>query len=96
MKFWDHACSSRTCFLLEQKLVFIRSKRSSNFFSTDGQLGYCNDIPELFESIDINYDPDDWRLFIDSSKESIKAVLLHNGNILPSVPVAYSTTLKES
>ena len=26
----------------------------------------------------------------------MKAVLLHNGNILPSVPVAYSTTLKEN
>ena len=59
-------------------------------------LRYCNNIPGLFESIGINYDPNDWRLFVDSSKESMKAVLLHNGNILPSVPVAYSTTLKEN
>ena len=43
-----------------------------------------------------NYDPNDWRLFIDSSKKSIKAVLLHIGNILPSVPIAYSTTMKET
>ena len=29
-------------------------------------------------------------------KDSIKAVLLHNGNTLPSVPIAYITTMKES
>ena len=73
-----------------------RSKRLSNFFSTDGKLCYCNDIPALFESIGINDDPDKRRLFLDGSKKSIKAVLLHNGNILPSVAVAYSTTLKET
>ena len=33
---------------------------------------------------------------IDSSKKSFKAVLLHIGNILPSVPIAYSTTKKET
>ena len=72
-----------------------RSKRSPNLFSTDNELCYCNDIPILFESIGMNYDPDDWRLFIDGFKASIKAVLLHHGKILPSVPIAYSTTLKE-
>ena len=38
----------------------------------------------------------DWRLFIDSSKTSLKAVLLHNGNIKPSIPVSYSTLRKET
>ena len=33
---------------------------------------------------------------MDGSKESIKAVLFHKENILLSVPVAYSTTLKET
>ena len=42
------------------------------------------------------HDQTNWRLFIDSSKESIKAVLLHNGNRYPSAPVAYSTTLKKT
>ncbi|KAJ4431971.1 hypothetical protein ANN_20580 [Periplaneta americana] len=32
----------------------------------------------------------DWRLFIDSSKRSLKAVLLHIGNVFPSVPIAYN------
>ena len=66
-----------------------RSKHSSGFFSTDGELCYCNDIPALFESIAIIYDPNDLRLLIDSSKKSIKAFLLLNGNTLQSVPVAY-------
>ena len=35
--------------------------------------------------LDVNYDPNNWRLFIDSSEKSIKAMLLHIGNILPSV-----------
>lgn len=41
------------------------------------------------------YEPKDWRLFIDSSKRSLKCVLLHNGNQFASVPIAHSTTLKE-
>jgi len=41
------------------------------------------------------YVPKDWRLFIDSSKRSLKCVLLHNGNQFVSVPLAHSTTLKE-
>jgi len=36
------------------------------------------------------------RLFIDSSKTSLKTVLLHNGNKFPSVPIAYGTNLKET
>ena len=43
-----------------------------------------------------NYDPNDRRLFIDSSKKSIKAVLLHIGNILPSVSITYSTTMQNN
>ncbi len=33
--------------------------------------------------------------FIDSSKGSLECVLLHNGNLYDSVPLAHSTTLKE-
>lgn len=42
-----------------------------------------------------HFDPNEWRLFIDGSKTSIKAVLLHNGNVKPSVPVAFAIGLKE-
>lgn len=37
-----------------------------------------------------------WRLFIDSSKLNLKAVLPQNGNDLPSVPLAYSIHIKET
>jgi hypothetical protein len=38
----------------------------------------------------------EWRLFIDSSKRSLKAVLLHNGNYYTSLPIGHSVHLKES
>jgi len=37
-----------------------------------------------------------WRLFIGSSKTSLKAVLLYNGNVKPSIPVGYSILRKET
>ena len=42
------------------------------------------------------YNFNDWRLFIDASKSSLKAVLLHNTNQFASIPLAYSTWMKES
>ena len=74
-------------------------KRSLTFeanFSCNEELTYCNDIPALFSMLDIDFDPGQWRLFIDGSKFSIKAVLLHIGNKLPSIPIAYSRTMKET
>ena len=48
----------------------------------------------LFSVFNIDYDVSEWRLFIDARKYSIKAVLLHNGNIYPSIPIDHSVTLK--
>jgi hypothetical protein len=47
-------------------------------------------------ALNINHKPEDWRLFIDLSKSSLKAVLLHNGNVLPSIPAGYAVNMKES
>ncbi|GFU38630.1 uncharacterized protein TNCV_1495621 [Trichonephila clavipes] len=41
------------------------------------------------------FQPSDWRLFIDSSKRSLKCILLNNGNKYGFIPIAYSVTLKE-
>jgi len=41
------------------------------------------------------YNLDQWRLFIDSSKVSLKLVLLHNGNRFPSVPLAHAANMTE-
>ena len=67
-----------------------------NLFSKDEGIFYCNDILELIHTLVENYDPNDSRLFIDSFKKSIETVLLHIRNILPFVPVAYSTTMKKT
>ena len=58
-------------------------------------LCYGTDIQGLFQEIDIAYSASDWRLFIDSSKRSLKAALLHNGNVYPSIPIAHSVQMKE-
>jgi len=42
------------------------------------------------QTLGINHNPLDWRLFTDSSKLSLKAVLQHNGNTPPSIPVGHS------
>ena len=46
--------------------------------------------------LECEHNPADWRLFIVSSKTSLKAVLLHNGNIKPPIPVGYSIFRKET
>ena len=49
----------------------------------------------VMEVLGHEYNPDQWRLFIDSSKVSLKVVLLHNGNRFPSVPLAHAGNMKE-
>jgi hypothetical protein len=73
-----------------------RTAALSNIFSMAGDLCYCNNIFALFTEFGIEYDKEEWRLFIDASKCSIKAVLLHNGNVYPSVPLAHSVTMREN
>lgn len=43
----------------------------------------------------IEYDAGEWRIFIDGSTTSLKAVLLHVTNKKPSVPVAYGVGMSE-
>jgi len=66
------------------------------FFKMERGLVACTDIDGLMQTFNINHNPLDWRLFIDSSKLSLKAFLLHNGNTLPSIPVGHSVHNKES
>jgi hypothetical protein len=42
----------------------------------------------------VEYKVNEWRLLMDSSKRSLKAVLLHNGNYT-SLPIGHSVQLKE-
>ena len=65
------------------------------FFLMEGDLIYCNDINNLMAALTMTYDPDEWRLFIDSSETSLKAVLLHNWNFLPSISVGHAVHMKD-
>jgi len=56
----------------------------------------CTDIDGLMQTLNINHNPLDWRLFTDSSTLSLKAVLLHNCNTLHSIAVGHSMHNKES
>ena len=86
---------------LVQEDVRITSFRNQNknlasFFDMENKLYYCTNIPGLFTSLGLPHNPSDWRLFIDSSKQSLKGVLLHNRNKYPSIPIAHSFNLNES
>src|SRR5277367_1025771 len=54
------------------------------------------DIDGLVTHLGFEHIPEEWRLFIDSSKASLKAVLLHNGTEKPSIPVAHAVNMKEN
>ena len=73
-----------------------RNRGLSSAFKVDGPLGYCHDIAELFQTLGTVHIVNEWRLFTDSSKRSLKAVLLLIGNKKPSIPIAHSAQLKES
>jgi hypothetical protein len=62
----------------------------------DEDLCFCNDISGLFVDLGIQYDSSQWNLFIEASFNSIKVVLLHTGNVLPSIPKAHLVTLREN
>jgi hypothetical protein len=57
---------------------------------------FCNDVCCVMEVLGHEYNPDQWRLFIDSSKVSLKVVLLHNGNRFHSVPLVHAANMKEN
>ncbi|GBO36445.1 hypothetical protein AVEN_57010-1 [Araneus ventricosus] len=59
-------------------------------FCQDGDVIFCNDVDSLFKALDLQHNPKEWRLFIESSMVSLKADLLHNGNKHPSIPVECS------
>ena len=86
--------------LSERKVrISVYRKRHEDlvqFFKMERSLVACSDIDGLMQTLSINHNPLDWRLFIDSYKLSLKAVLLHNGNTLPSIPIGNSVHSKES
>ena len=81
------------------RISFYRNRHQEflQFFSMEKDLVYCTDIALLLRNLGLpEYKANDWRLFIDSSKRSLKCVLLHNGNQYGSIPLTHLTTMKES
>ena len=52
-----------------------REKDFAPYFAQENDLVYCTDPQGLVGKLGIRYSPDEWSLFIDSSKRSLKAVL---------------------
>jgi hypothetical protein len=75
---------------------YRRGKKDLLPFFTEDNLVFCNDIGNLLKKIGHSeYNPNEWRLFIDSLKRSLKCVLLNNGNKYGSIPISHSTRMKE-
>ena len=67
----------------------------STFYAKEDSLCFCTDINGLFHKLGFEHLTDDWRLFIDFSKRCLKATLLHNGNVKPSILVVLVVGMKE-
>jgi hypothetical protein len=76
--------------------VYPKRQDLVQFFKMERGLVACTDIDGLMQTSNINHNPLDWQLFIDLSKLSLKAVLLHSGNTLPSIPVVYSVIMSHT
>jgi hypothetical protein len=70
-----------------------RNHKFEQFFKTVGYFTYCEGIDGLMDAVQMRHSPE---LFIDASKISLKTVLLYNGNKLPSIPVEYTPSTKET
>ena len=81
-------------------LITIYRKHHEEFlplFTQENEVVYCNNVEGLLKKLGIfEYNPNDWRLFIDSCNRSLKRNILHNGNACGSIPLGHSTTLKET
>lgn len=64
--------------------------------SESNTIAYCNNIAGLMNEKNIEYNADDWRLFIDSSKSALKVVLLYFDNSKKPVPLFYSVGMTET
>jgi len=80
----------------DTKVCFYRGghEEFKDFFSQEGVVVFCN-VCSVMEVLGHEYSPDQWHLFNDWSKVSLKVVLLHNRNRFPSVPLAHAASIKE-
>ncbi|CAN2391775.1 hypothetical protein PRIEUP_LOCUS1815 [Pristimantis euphronides] len=73
-----------------------RLTKLASYYEMESDVCFCTNVNCLMMELDGTHIPDHWRLFIDSSKTSWKAVLLHNGNEKPSVLLAHAVGMRET
>ena len=73
-----------------------RQKELTDFYIEEDNVVYCKDLYGLMNQLALQCELTKWRLFMDSSKSGLKAVLVHNGNVYPTIPVAHTINLKEN
>ena len=80
------------------KYTEVRMYRNRNSDFLQYFIITCIDVSGLMFRLSITQKAEEWRLFIDSSKNtvSLNSVLLLNDKELPSVPVAYVVAIKET
>ena len=66
-----------------------RSKSFLRFFTTQDSYTFCNDINGLKTELNYQAVNEEWYLFMDSSKSSLKAALICDKYKFPTIPVAY-------
>ena len=66
------------------------------FVDEKSSLVYYHDIESLMHELKPNcYKNEEWKLFIDLSTRSLKALLLHNSNVYASAPVGHPVTMNK-
>jgi hypothetical protein len=78
------------CFFRNGQIEF------KEFFCQESDLVFFKGICSVTEALGHQHDPTEWHLFIDSSKVSLKAVLIYNGNKFPCVALAHAANMKQS
>jgi hypothetical protein len=60
----------------DTKVCFYRGRHEEfkDLFSQEGDIVFCNKVCSVMEILGHEYNPDQWLLFIDSSKISLKLV----------------------
>ena len=88
----------RNLLAAKTKVSYCRDREKSflKFFCSEDNFVFCHDIVGFLNALCCKYVCSDWRLFIDSSKASLKCVLLSSGNQYASIPIGHSVLLKES
>jgi len=79
----------------ESDNISHQKPRIRAILQTVGYFTYCKDTDGLMDAMHMRHSTEQWQLFIDASKTSLKAVLLQNGSKLPSIPVAYAPSTKK-